>query len=323
MKVALDGSPLAVSTGGIQRYTRQLQRALAAEFAEDRFELLEPGQGRWWSIGLPMALDAGDFSLFHGTDFAVPYLPAVPAVMTLHDLSPWKPDWASETSKRVRRRTPWLFRLGLVSMVITPTEAIRREAIEYFRLNPNDVRAVPHGIDERFRPVDDEAAPPKRYLLAVGTMGRRKNMQLAVAAARAAGVELWIAGRGEWPTLSGVRNLGAVPDAELPGLYARAIAVLFPSFYEGFGLPLLEAMACGAPVIASKDAALVEVAGGAALHCGFDDSTQWAEAIRIVPDLRPEMAARGRARAAEFTWARTARLTHEVYEEAICRRRAR
>lgn len=322
MKVAIDATPLTVATGGIQRYTRQLHHALAGEFTGDDFELLQPEPGPWWSIGLPVALKEGRFALFHGTDFAVPYLRAVPAVMTLHDLSPWSPALNAETSGRVRRRTPWLLRLGRADLVITPTQAIRREAIARFGLDPNDIRAVPHGVDERFHPIEGQP-PPQSYLLTVGTQGLRKNIHMAVTAAKQAGIELWIAGRGDWPAVGGVRNLGAVPDEDLPRLYSHATAFLFPSLYEGFGLPLLEAMACGAPVIASPDPALVEVAGGAALHCPLDDPGPWAQAIAAAQTNRRELAARGRTRAAEFTWAKTARLTHQIYREAICRRRER
>ncbi len=318
MKVAIDATPLTVATGGIQRYTQQLHRALAAGFTQDSFELLAPEHGHWWSIGLPLALKEGRFSLFHGTDFAVPYLRAAPAVMTLHDLSPWTPALYNETSGRVRRRTPWLLRLGRADLVITPTQAIRSEAIARFGLEPNDIRAVPHGVDERFYPIEGHP-PPQPYLLTVGTQGSRKNIQMAVAAAQTAGIELWIAGRGEWPSITGVRNLGPVPDEALPGLYSHATAFLFPSRYEGFGLPLLEAMACGAPVIASQDPALIEVAGGGALHCPLDDPGSWVKAIGLAQTNRREIAARGRARAAEFTWAKTAWRTHEIYEEVLCR----
>jgi len=206
-------------------------------------------------------------------------------------------------------------------MVITPTEAIRREAIERFRLSPKRVRAVPHGVAARFRPTHSDPTQP--YLLLVGTQGQRKNSDIAIAAARAAGIELWIAGRGEWPAETGVRNLGAVPDADLPALYSGAVAFLFPSHYEGFGLPLLEAMACGTPVIASQDAALVEVTGGAARHCGASDVGEWVEAIGAARAGRVRMARQGQIRAAEFTWSRAARLTREVYEEALCHRAAR
>ncbi len=320
MKVALDATPLTIATGGIQRYTAQLHAALTETFPEDRFELMAPEPGRWWSTGLPRVLRGQGFSLFHGTDFAVPYLPLSPAVMTLHDLSPWRDEWRGETSSRVRRRTPWLLRLGLATMVITPTKAIRHEAIKYFGLASDRVVAVPHGVAACFRPFSEgDGHDRPRYLLTVGTQGRRKNIEIAIAAACAAGLELWVVGRGEWRPEPGVRFLGAVPEAELPALYSHAAAFLFPSHYEGFGLPLLEAMACGTPVITSRDAALVEVAGGAALHCDAADPRAWIEAIAAATGQRQDLKQRGLIRAAEFTWTGSARLTRSIYEEAICR----
>ncbi|MBM3796734.1 MAG: glycosyltransferase family 4 protein [Acidobacteria bacterium] len=306
MKVALDATPLSVPTGGIARYTQQLHAALCAEFPGDAFTLVAPSPGRWWSSQLPRLLRRENYSLFHGVDFAVPYLPVKPAVMTLHDLSPWRAEYVAETSARVRRRTPWLLRLGLATRVITPTEAIRREAITEFGLDAGSVRAIPHGVEPRFFVDAAPASPP--YLLAVGTAGARKNHAAALEAARAVGLALRIAGRGS--------ELGAVPDEDLPQLYARAAAFLFPSHYEGFGLPLLEAMAAGVPVIASCDAALCEVSGGAALHASKPQ--EWSAAIHVaLGPRRAEFIAAGRRRAAEFTWARTARLTHAIYAEVL------
>ncbi len=238
MKVALDATPLTVPTGGIARYTQQLYEALRTGFALDEFTLLGPGMGRWWSAGLPRQLRRENYSLFHGTDFAVPYLPVKPAVMTVHDLSPWRAEYAAETSARVRRRMPWLLRLGLAARIVTPTEAIRREAIAGFGLAPDSVRAIPHGVEPRFFVRAEPATPP--YLLAVGTVGARKNYAVAIEAARAAGLELRIAGRKlhQNADVPGVVHwLGAVDENTLPLLYARAAALLFPSHYEGFGLP--------------------------------------------------------------------------------------
>ncbi|MCC6536536.1 MAG: glycosyltransferase family 4 protein [Bryobacterales bacterium] len=318
MKVAIDATPLTVPTGGIARYTRQLHNALCAEFPDDEFTLLSPAPGRWWSSQLPRLLRREKYSLFHGTDFAVPYLPVTPAVMMLHDLSPWRAEYAAETSARVRRRTPWLLRLGLAARVITPTEAVRREAIAEFGLVSEVVRAIPHGVEPRFF----VEAPASTYLLAVGTEGVRKNYELAIATARAVGRELHIAGRGGGGATATadapgvVRWLGAAPDEALPQLYARAAAFLFPSHYEGFGLPLLEAMAAGVPVIASADPALREVAGGAALHASTP--AEWAAAVAAALGARrAELVAAGRRRAAEFTWARTARLTRALYAEVL------
>jgi glycosyltransferase involved in cell wall biosynthesis len=320
MRVALDATPLSVPTGGITRYTTELHRALTAAFPEDQFELLEPRPGHWWSIGLPRVLAEGRFDLFHGTDFAVPYVPVTPAVMTLHDLSPWHDDLKNETSERVRRRTPWLLRLGLASTIVTPTESIRNEAIAKWNLAPGRVRAIPHGVSPMFRPRAATADRAQPYFVLVGTKGRRKNVDVAIAAARAVGVELRIAGRGDWPQSPGVRVLGAVSDDTLPGLYAGAAALLFPALYEGFGLPVLEAMACGTPVVASQDPALVEVCGGAALHAAAGDGAAWAQAARTALAQRSHWSELGLKRAGAFTWQRTAEMTRQWYEETLCRR---
>src|ERR1700693_1099928 len=156
MKIALDATPLTIATGGVRRYTEELSRALAENFQEDEFWLLSDqlfsapaprpanlhtGRGprnaverRRWLCGLHAELSRLGIDVFHGTDFAGPYVPARPAVMTIHDLSPWMdPAWHSE-SRRVRRRTPRLLRWGLATMVITPSEAIKRQGIGRFHL---------------------------------------------------------------------------------------------------------------------------------------------------------------------------------------------
>lgn len=323
MKVGLDATPLTVATGGIRRYTEELHRALAAAFPQDEFALLgQRGWSRWWSIGLPWTLTHEKFDLFHGTDFAVPYLPVRPTVMTLHDLSPWRGYPASE---RVRRRTPWLLRMRLATMIITPTEAVRQEAIDMFRLSRAIVVTVPEAAGAEFRPAEIRTGEPC-YFLMVGTAGPRKNIGVVLEAFRELRrenqeVELWIAGRGEhYPAEQGVRLLGAVPDEELPGLYQQAQSLLFPSLYEGFGLPLLEAMQCGTPVIASKDPALMEVSGGAALHADAQNGRAWLAAMReVIGSGRAGQREGGLRRAAEFSWQRAARMTHDVYLEACAR----
>ena len=328
VKIAIDATPLvgqasACPVSGIARYTAELARALQAQ---DQVTLVEPQAGRWWSWGLPRELQRLKPDVFHGTDFAVPYRRVCPSVMTLHDLSPWMdPAWHCGAG-RVRRRTPWLLRFGRAAMVITPTEAIRRQAIKHFRLDPDIVRAVPHAAADCFHPVNRPATAD--FFLAFGTLEPRKNIPRIIDAWRQIrGAELWLIGRKredapDLPDEPGLKWLGALSDAVLPEYLAGARAVLYPSLYEGFGLPVLEAMQCGAAVIASTDAAIQEVADEGALYADPRRTDEWVAKMRAVLENRELAAAmRNRAitRAKMFSWTRTAALTRAVYDEARSR----
>jgi glycosyltransferase involved in cell wall biosynthesis len=350
MHVALDATPLTVETGGIGRYTAELTRALAEAFPDDVYTLVSdqpfemppdcpPNAKRggaprnrlerfWWSWGLGRELGRSRAHVFHGTDFSAPYFARVPSVMTVHDLSPWMdPGW-HHGAARVRQRAPLLLGLGIAAMVVTVSEAVRRAAIERFRLNPARVAAIPNAASAMFRPVP--APPGKPYFLYVGTLEPRKNLGCLLEAWTAIrekhDVDLVLAGRrrDDCPPLEarpGLHLLGAVPDQELSALYSGALAFTYPSFYEGFGLPVLEAMQCGAMALVSNDPALREVTGDAAVHLDARAPREWAEAMDAALN-RPEWVARMRARALnrarEFSWHRTAVRTREVYEQA-CR----
>ena len=343
-------------SGGVRRYTEELTRALCDTFPADRFWLLsdqkvevpdapsnlKTGHGarhmlerRWWSWGLQSQISRLAIDVFHGTDFAVPYLPLRPSVMTLHDLSPWmNPEWHTEAD-RIRTRTPILLRLGLATMVITPSEAVRRAAMERFRLQSDRVVAVPHAAGSAFRPVPGpQTGPP--YLLYVGTLEPRKNIGLILdlwrELRRGCPIDLVLVGRRrndfpEIPAEPGLRVAGLTAEQDLPALYSGAVACLYPSYYEGFGLPVLEAMQCGALVISSRDPAIVEVAADGAILLDVTDRAAWLDAVRSAIQAAAAMQSiRDRAlrRAGEFSWTKTAQLTRSVYEHAVQRfRKAR
>jgi glycosyltransferase involved in cell wall biosynthesis len=353
--VALDATPLSVPTGGVARYTLELARALAARFPADSYWLLSdqaipplvglppnlsiggirrnPLVRKWWLLGLQHEMARVGAALFHGTDFSVPYLPVKPSVLTLHDLSPWlppsenEPDWQPDAG-RIRSRTPKLLRMGLATMVITPSQAIRRAAIDRFSLAPDRVVAIPLAASSHFRP--GGARPePRPYFLFVGTLEPRKNIGRLVEAWRevrkSCDVDLVLAGRArkDFTVLEpepGLRVLGAVEEDELPALYSGAIACLYPSLYEGFGLPVLEALQCGALVITSRDPAIQEVAGDAAIFVEATDVRGLARAMEAAaknPGAFTGMKEKALVRAKEFTWGRTAERTREVYDAAF------
>jgi glycosyltransferase involved in cell wall biosynthesis len=295
-----------------------------AAFPEDEFPLVAPPplRRRWWLYGLNRELARRRVDVFHGTNFEVPYVPLRPSVLTLHDLSPWmEPAW-HHAADRVRSRAPLLIGLGLATMVVTPSQAVRREAIERFRISPQRVVAVPEAAAPHLQPAEAPRAAP--YFLFLGTLEPRKNIPMLVEAWRAArrevAVDLVLAGRSraDFPALPpepGLTILGEVAEDRLSALYSGALAFVYPSLYEGFGLPVLEAMQCGAGVIASR--AVEETAGGAADYA--DTPGEMARAMLLAieePGWQAAHRARSLARARQFSWERTARLTRQTYEEA-------
>jgi glycosyltransferase involved in cell wall biosynthesis len=354
MRVAIEAAALTLSSGGLARYTGELSLALARRYAEDEFFLISdqpftmpPGpppnlrrggsarntlERRWWLWGIARELKRLGADLIHGPDFSVPYIPARPSVLTLHDLSPWmNQEWHGDAA-RVRRRTPMLLEMGIATMVITPSEAVRKQAMQRFHLRADRVIAIPEAAAPWFQPVrlqavrTEPAEPPadSRYFLFVGTIEPRKNLATLLEAWREVrrefAIDLVIAGRRRADAAPiqpepGLRLPGEVPDEQLPALYSGALAFCYPSFYEGFGLPVLEAMQCGCAVIASR--AVQEVAGQAAIYA--DSPHELAQAMREValrPDRMAERQAQSLMRARQFTWDRTAQETYAVYREA-------
>ena len=308
---------------------------------------------RWWSFGLPLHLRERDFSLYHGTNYNVPPWAGCPAVVTVHDLSLLLHPETHEARlvELARRRLPVMTRTA--AHVLTDSESVRAEIRGLLGVEPERVTAVPLAPRRAFRPASPEEVDETRnrlgvtddFILFVGTVEPRKNLLALVRAfdllTRETSLrpQLVIAGRKGWlteelyelversPTASRILFTGYVTDAELRALYTSCRLFVYPSLYEGFGLPPLEAMACGAPVVASRIPVIEETAGAeAARLVAPADSEALAGALaELLTDeaARSELAARGRERAAEFTWERTARQTLGVYERVMAEHRSR
>ncbi len=300
----------------------------------------------WWTIGLPSYIRRNALALFHGTNYDVPLRCRCPTVLTIHDLSSYLHPETHQPhlNRRARYRLPIMARRA--TMIITPSLAVKSEVCELLRVKPEKVVAIPHAARPSFRPMSlsDSLTLTKRldvedgFLLFVGTIEPRKNLLTLIRAFEEvlnttslrpqlviAGMEGWLSedlfayvkGRDLGDRL---RWTGYVSDEDLCALYSSCRVFIYPSIYEGFGLPPLEAMACGAPVITSRIPAIMETVGTAA--CLITPTDVDALSQRIIDLLkntgeRKKLSEAGQARAAEFSWERTARLTHDVYTEAL------
>ena len=302
----------------------------------------------WTVVGLPRAAARAGVDVIHAPAYTAPLWSSIPVVVTIHDVSyERRPDWYPYRRDGLRRS---FYRRSAcaAAQVLTDSEFSANEITAAYRIPRDRITVAPLGVSERFMPSatrHDELpagiTPP--FLLHVGDLHERRNLGIVVDALldlRAKGqllpVSLVLAGvdRGLGDRLrarfrdSGspdtVVCLDTVTDDQLIALYRRAHALVYPSRYEGFGLPVLEAMACGTPVIASTAASIPEVLGDAGMLLDPDDRHGWATAITNVLDqgpLRERMRAAGLARAREFTWARTAAITLDVYRQAADRAR--
>jgi glycosyltransferase involved in cell wall biosynthesis len=293
----------------------------------------------WEQTLLPLALVRRRADVVHGLVNVLPLATQVRGVVTVHDLSFVL---TPETLPPLKRA--YLTRLCAASVhraaaVIAVSRQTAADVIRCFNISPAKMHVVHNGVAPTFTPGDPEKMEhfrrarnlPPRYLLYLGTLEPRKNLVLLIRAFarwRAMQVVETGAAAGSTDTIfAEVQNLGLadavlfpgfIPSAELPDWYRGATAFVYPSLFEGFGLPVLEAMACGAPVICSRAASLLEVAGSAALTVPAADEEALAHAIRLLcdqPALAAELRRRGLHQAAKFSWRRSAEQTIQVYNQ--------
>lgn len=358
MRIAIDVRTVRAQRAGIGLYTELLLGGLAAIRQQEAFtlvgapdtcwDLLPSGPGfRHVSLGGPgafwhlkAAAIARQVEVYHSpSSLFVPLMVPDRSVLTVHDLVPFlMPEVSSAKTwwtHRVFRRTVTRLRA-----VITDSRSTAQDLEDMLPKLPPSVETIPLAPRPAFRPANPPQQPfPFDYFLAVGTLEPRKNLPMLLRAYRKAAAtapdlpKLVIAGKLGWKNAEfeamladarlreRVHLAGYVSDAELLALFQGAIAFVYPSLYEGFGLPVLEAMACGTPVIASSRSSLPEVGGEAALYVDPTDEAEWSATLLRVqdPGVRATLSRSGIAQAARFNWTETARRTLAVYHAVQAR----
>jgi len=319
VRVGLDTSPLVQTQAGTARHVRGLLRALDGRAGLDLWPLSYGGRGRistvlrdslWYPIGLGRGSER--FDVLHCTTFRGPYRSRAPVVLTVHDLAVLR---LPEAFRRWHRSTARAALAGLRSAaaVVAVSEFTKAELVELLDVPAERVRVVPNGVEGVFTPDGPETVGD--YVVAVGTLEPRKNLPRVVEAATQSGRELRVVGARGWGGVDVPGWTGRVDDEELAALYRGARCAVYASLYEGFGLPVLEAMACGTPVVTSAGGATEEIAGGAAVLVDPTDVDAIAAGIAEAERRRDELVPLGLARAAAFTWERAGDLVEQLWRE--------
>lgn len=320
MRVGVDTSPLIQTHAGTARHVRGLLGALRDRPDLDLELISFGGTGRassvlrdalWYPIGLSRR--ARTLDVLHCTTFRGPRSASVPRVLTVHDLAILRFPEAFPRWHRLYGRAGLARVLRAADALVAVSEFTKDETITLADVPAERIRVVPNGVDSVFVP--DGPRGEGDYVLAVATLEPRKNLSRVVEAARLAGVELRVVGARGWGGVNVSGWVGELPDAELAGLYRGARCVLYTSLYEGFGLPVIEAMACGTPVVTSRATAMEEVAGDAAVLVDPSDVSSIVEGIGQAVSRRDELVALGLARAREFTWERAADSVVQLWRE--------
>ena len=338
----------------VESATPRLHRTLETPFDGRQRQLAKV----WFEqVALPAAAAQCKVDVVHNPYFAAPVVPRVPTIVTVHDLVPIvRPEYRRTAAQRLY--THLVCRgLKAASRIITDSDASAQDLRKLLGVSDERIRVIPLGVDDRFRPLESASEQEwaysilaryrieRPYLLYVGGLDQRKNVDglvrafsrlkrergiphvLVIVGRVRAGDPLFYDPRADLERL-GIEDLvyllGPVEDDEVRALHTQSDAFVFPSAYEGFGLPPLEAMACGEPVVCSSASSLPEVVGEAGILFDPTNDDELVDALwRIVSDadLRRDLGTRGHERAMQFTWERTVRATLAVWEEVSRERR--
>lgn len=306
---------------------------------------------RWMTIGwhrfylpIPVEWFTGSIDLFHSPNFILPPTRRAKTLLTVHDLS-----FIRHPQGAVNSLRKWLEKvvprsLARADHILADSQSTKMDLTDLFNIDPEDVTVVGAGVEERFQPITDPVwlesvrrryhlSPADKFVLGLGTLEPRKNFTGLIEAYAQSAVReshhLVIAGRKGWlyndifaaaeasPVADRIHFIGFVNDDDLPALYSLADIFAFPSHYEGFGIPVIEAMACGTPVVCANNSCLPEVAGQSALQITATDTAALAEALhRLATDsaLREKTIGEGFLQAQKFTWGAAAKRLLSVYQ---------
>jgi glycosyltransferase involved in cell wall biosynthesis len=329
LRVGIDVSPLAQTRAGTARYVNELTAGLGGEPEVELRRYGFGGRGRsvaalrdavWYPAVLPARARRDGVDVLHCPTFRAPLRSSAPLVVTFHDLAvlrhpeafnAWTRRYSALMLPRVARAA---------TAIVAVSEFTKRELIELLSVPAEKVRVIPNGVAASFR--REGSASEGDYVLAVSTLEPRKNLQTLVdafARAELGDCELRVVGARGWGGVDvngeRVRYLGFVPDEELASLYRGARCVAYVSRYEGFGLPVLEALACGAPVVAADLPPIRELANSTAVTVDPADPNAIAAGLEQAAARRAELSTQGPAAAARYNWSRTAAETLALYRE--------